>query len=81
MEALRETLTPRTANPVIALRTPDRRDYIHVLAEEVRSACLQKKDPQQAMDAVAKRWRELDSKKDEKTRQTAYLNSLNLRSQ
>jgi multiple sugar transport system substrate-binding protein len=81
VEALRETLTPRAANPVIALRTPDRRDYIRVLAEEVRNACLEKKDPQQAMDAVAKRWREMGSKKDEKTRRTAYLNSLNLRSQ
>jgi multiple sugar transport system substrate-binding protein len=81
VETLRETLTPRTANPVIALRTPDRREHIHLLAEGIRSACLQKKDPQQALDGVAKGWRELDSKKDEKTRRAAYLNSLNLRSQ
>ncbi len=36
VESLRETLTSRTVNPVIALRTPDHREYIHVLAEEVR---------------------------------------------
>ena len=80
VEALRETLTSRTVNPVIALRTPDHREYIHVLAEEVRRTCLEQRDPKQALEAVAQRWREIASKTPENTR-AAYLNSLNLKAQ
>jgi multiple sugar transport system substrate-binding protein len=81
VEALRETLTSRTVNPVIALRTPDHREYIHVLAEEVRRACLEQRDPKQALEAVAQRWREIASKTPENTRRAAYLNSLNVKAQ
>src|SRR5205823_2124886 len=46
IEALRQTVTPSAINPVVPLRPPDQRLYEHALAEELRRALRERKDPQ-----------------------------------
>src|SRR5262249_44279727 len=76
---LRQTLNPAVMKPVLRLRTPDEREHLGILAEEVRSALARKDaDPRQALTAVAQRWRQLDQGKDEKKRLADYRLSLSL---
>ncbi len=76
-QALRQTLAPPgLKNPVVRLRTPSQRAYHRALTAEVRSALAKGADPAAALEAVARRWRELD--KDNPSRQEEYRLSLSL---
>lgn len=77
--ALRQTLThPGVKNPVLRLRTPDARPHQRIVDEQVRAALTGKQDAATALSTVARRWRELDERRDLKTRRAEYLLSLRL---
>src|SRR5262249_15016020 len=79
VESLRLTVEPVLINPVLRLRTPDERDHLRVLAEEVRRALLHPDtDAGQALKSVAQRWRELDQGKSVEQRRAEYRLSLSL---
>jgi multiple sugar transport system substrate-binding protein len=60
---VQETLAHRgLQNPAFVLRMPDQAARQKVLAEQLREALLRGKDPDQALQAVARAWKELDAK-------------------
>jgi multiple sugar transport system substrate-binding protein len=76
---LRETvLHPQVKNPVLRLRTPDEREHQQALDVELRAALLDGKDAGRALQAAAERWRQMDERKDPKTRLAEYRLSLSL---
>jgi multiple sugar transport system substrate-binding protein len=83
VDALRQTLDPQgVRNPVVLrLRTPDERAHRQALLEELRPALAPGAGPDKAkaaLDAAARRWQELDGRKDLDTRKAEYLRSLSL---
>jgi multiple sugar transport system substrate-binding protein len=79
VDLLRQTvLHPQLTNPVLRLRTPDEREHQQALATELRAALLGGKDAARALEAAAARWRQLDERKDLKTRLAEYRLSLSL---
>ncbi len=79
VESLRQTVQDTVvANPVLRLRIPGERAHQQALDAEVRAALIDGKDPSQALAAAAQRWRELDARKDAKTRLAEYRLSLSL---
>jgi multiple sugar transport system substrate-binding protein len=79
VDILRETvLHPQITNPVLRLRTPDEREHQLALDMELRAALLEGKDANQALQAAAARWRQIDERKDPKFRLSAYRLSLSL---
>jgi hypothetical protein len=65
-------------NPVLKLRIPDAREHQQAMDAELRLALLQAKDARQALSDAARRWRQLDDRKDLKLRQVEYRLSLGL---
>jgi hypothetical protein len=62
-DALRQTLLhPNVLNPALRLRTPDQAVYQQILAKSLREVLEGKGDPATALQAVARRWAELDAK-------------------
>jgi multiple sugar transport system substrate-binding protein len=79
VENVRKTLLHSgIKNPVLRLRIPDERTHQRVLLAEVRRALTEGVAPAQALEAAAKRWRELDQAKDARRRQADYWLSLSL---
>jgi multiple sugar transport system substrate-binding protein len=81
-EATQQTLArPGLMNPVVRLRIPDQASHQSILVEEVRQSLAKKTDAQQALQAAAARWKQLDDKKDKKQRIDEYRISLGLSAQ
>ncbi|HLJ92084.1 MAG TPA: extracellular solute-binding protein [Gemmataceae bacterium] len=79
VDILRQEMLHRgIMNPVLRLRTPDEREHQRALDAEVRAALLDGKDAGQALKAAADRWRQMDERKDLKTRLAEYRLSLSL---
>jgi multiple sugar transport system substrate-binding protein len=78
-EAIQQTVArPGLVNPAVRLRIPDQHLYQQALVEQVRGALTSGGDARQALEAVAKRWTELDAAKQERKRKNDYLLSLGL---
>ena len=79
VDLLRETvLHPQVKNPVLRLRTPDAREHQEAFDAELRAALLDGKEAGQALQRAAERWRQLDARKDPRTRLREYRLSLSL---
>jgi multiple sugar transport system substrate-binding protein len=79
VDTLREiTVHSQIKNPLLKLRIPDARAHQEALDAELRRALVQGKNAQQALADAAARWRNLDRRKDDKTRRTDYRLSLGL---
>jgi multiple sugar transport system substrate-binding protein len=78
-DALRQTLLHRgTKYLVLRLRTPDERSHREALLTELRACLTKGGDPKQALEAVAKRWTELDREKGVEKTRVEYYRSLGL---
>jgi multiple sugar transport system substrate-binding protein len=75
-ETVRRTVDPLPINPALRLRLPDQRELQAILVEEIRSVLDRGGDPQPALDAVAKRWRERDARRAPGSRREEYHRSL-----
>ncbi len=74
-DALRETLLhPNVRNPALRLRTPDQEAHRQVLIKALREVLEEQGDPAAALQAVAKRWQDLDAKDPEAHRAAYRLN-------
>ncbi len=79
VDIMREAvLHRRVTNPVLRLRTPDERAYQEALDAELRAALFEGKDAGRALQAAADRWRQMDERKDAKSRLAEYRLSLSL---
>jgi multiple sugar transport system substrate-binding protein len=79
VESLRLTLDPPIKNPVLRLRTPDEHAYLRALVEEIRPALLRPDAvPEDVMNGVARRWRQLDDQQDQRQRKADYCLSLSI---
>jgi multiple sugar transport system substrate-binding protein len=78
-ETLQQTLLHRgLKNPVLRLRTPDEAAHRAALVAEVRAALDHGSDPQKALDAVARRWVQLDEARGLERHRAEYRISLGL---
>jgi multiple sugar transport system substrate-binding protein len=79
VDCIREdAVHPQVKNPVLRLRIPDEQAHQKALVEEIRSALLHGKKPSAALADAARRWREIDSMLDPRTRRLNYRLSLSL---
>lgn len=76
LEALRQTLTPAEASPVVRLRIPEERTRVEALTAELRRALTEGKDAAAALDTAAARWETLDRQRP--THLADYYRSLGL---
>jgi ABC-type glycerol-3-phosphate transport system substrate-binding protein len=80
-DTLRITLRSGAQNPVLPLRIPDQQLYRPVLIRQLRAALgppEQRPTAKDALDVVAREWKELGDKTDQKTRVAEYRVSVGL---
>jgi hypothetical protein len=78
-EALAKTLLQHgIKNPLLCLRTPDQAEHRALMVAGLRSALVEGKSPQEALDGVAQSWSRLDAKKGKEAQLAAYRISLGL---
>jgi ABC-type glycerol-3-phosphate transport system substrate-binding protein len=78
-DAVRQTVEhPKLINPVERLRVPDQGDYQKALVEKLHAALGESTGAAETLSAVAKRWQELQQRKDPKVWRTEYRLSLGM---
>jgi multiple sugar transport system substrate-binding protein len=79
VDLLRESiLHPQVKNPVLRLRTPDERKHQEAVDAQLRAALLEGKEANQALQAAAAQWRQIDRENSQAGGLAAYRLSLGL---
>ena len=75
-EQTAETLSRRQF--LTSLRLPGRANYLAALDEAVQTAVRDKQTPAEALQAAARKWREINNRLGVERQRTAYMHSLGL---